>query len=184
MAGKYIEFINPGYSTLYTKDVGYAVCDSARDGDDPANPFNPDSANPLLEGEFLEMTSSNKVTRGGTDPAAASGDNIATKPCFLHFSERGRYDAQLTQKAHLVVGPAGFEFRSKLCVADNSEVGDMVFVADIDSPSATGKFVKGLVGQQDLAGGTTGAFYSVGFITRKHSASDIQVMYMPQMVTI
>lgn len=181
MAGKYIEFINPGYSTLYTKDVGYAACDSGRDSDDPANPFNPDSANPLLEGEFLEMSSSNKVTRGGA-ATAADGANIAEKPCFLHFSERGRYDAQLTQKAHLVVGPAGFEFRSKLCVAASSDVGDMVFVADVESPSAAGKFVKGLVGQQDL--GTTGTFYSVGFITRKHSASDIQVMYMPQMVEI
>lgn len=182
MAGKYIEFINPGYSTLYTKDVGYAA-NTVRDGDDPANPFNPDSANPLLEGEFLEMSSSNKVTRGGTTSPATAGANIAEKPCFLHFSERGRYDAQLTQKAHLVVGPAGFEFRSKLCVAASSEVGDMVFVADVASPSAAGKFVKGLVGQGDL-GSATGTFYSVGFITRKHSDSDIQVMYMPQMVVI
>lgn len=183
MAGKYIEFVNPGYSTLYTRDLQYAA-NTTRDTNDPANPFNPDSENPLLEGEWLSMTDDNKLTRFGESSVSATGDNVADVPCFLHFSERGRYDAQITKKAHVVSGPAGFTFTSKL-INGTFSVGDLVCVADIPSPLNSSKFVKGLVPFDSTAFNSGDKVFIVGSVTRAISAtSHIEVQFMPQTIII
>ena len=192
MAGKYIEFVNPGYSTLYTRDLKYAASGaSTRDASDPSNPFDPDSANPLLEGEWLEQNGINctrLIADGSGVATAAAGKNIGQKPCFLHFSERGRYDAQITKKAHLVTGPVGYSFTTKLCIAGSSAgVGDKLIVCDVESPSASGKFVRGLASEADVditSGGDLSAgdkYYVVGYITRKFADNHIEVLYQPSM---
>ena len=177
MAGKYIEFINPGYSTLYTRDLKYAPA-TDRDAGSSANPdnedaalnvFNPDSAAPLLEGEFLEVAAGNKVTRGGTAACApGTTGNIGKKPAYLHFHERGRYDAQITKKAHLVNGPAGFEFQSSLCYCEAGDEGEPVFVVDVTSPLDATKTVRGLCTLSALSTAPTVdvVHYAIGFCQR------------------
>jgi hypothetical protein len=198
MAGKYIEIINPGYSTLYTRDLKYTVCHNTRDSADPSNPFDPDSANPLLEGEWLSWEAGNKLTRGSaaTPEGAAAGSNIMQEPCLLHFSERGRYDAQLTKKAHCITGPSGYEFKCKLGLFTSGTEGERVFVCDVVSPTGNGKFVKGLANIAGLTAGThtvaastdgTSNYYSAwspGYITRVVSASEVYIQFDPQYITI
>ena len=171
MAGKYIEFINPGYSTLFTRDLKYKLA-SARDGgadeaESGIDVFNPDSAAPLFEGEFLELAADNKVTRGGTS-TCAHGDNVGTKPAWIHFHERGRYDAQITKKAHLVSGPAGMEFQTGLCYCAAGEEGEPVFVVDVVHPSDANKHLRGLATLSQVQGTMAAGnnFYAVGFCQR------------------
>lgn len=204
MAGKYIEFVNPGYSTLYTRDLKYAPA-TGRDGGSGTdaeaaalNVFDPDSAAPLLEGEFLEVAAGNKVTRGGTG-ACTPGDstemNIGEAPAYLHFHERGRYDAQITKKAHLVVGPSGFEFVTSLCYCTDGDEGEPVFVCDVVSPLDATKTVRGLITKATLVAGTGGVaaktvMYQVGYCTRVISGNALashgkmQVFYAPGSHTI
>ena len=200
MAGKYIEFVNPGYSTLFTRDLKYAPAtdrdagsSSNPDNEDSAlNAFDPDSAAPLLEGEFLELAAGNKVTRGGTAACApGTTGNVGTKPAWIHFSERGRYDAQITKKAHMVTGPAGMEFQSNLCYAEAGDEGEPVFVVDVTSPLDATKTVRGLCTLSALSGSLTANanYYAVGFCQRVISAqapsstagalAKIVVQYMP-----
>lgn len=196
MAGKYIEFVNPGYSTLYTRDLKY-VKNSSRN-DDVDNPFNPDAANPIIEGEWLQLASGLKAKRGGSATAAA-GANIAVSPCVLHFSERGRYDAQITQKAHVVTGPQGFEFTCKLGDFTGAAEGEFVFIADFENPAASGKYIQALYGADALASASssiatlsaegstsapTAAFWSPGWIVRKVSNSEAVIMFAPQLVPV
>ena len=201
MAGKYIEFINPGYSTLFTRDLKYAPA-QARDGGSGTDAesssldvFNPDSAAPLLEGEFLELTAGNKVTRGGTagiTPGTTS--NIGTKPAWIHFHERGRYDAQITKKAHMVTGPAGMEFQSNLCYCGAGDEGEPVFVVDVTNPNDATKTVRGLCTRGALSSfAADTVYYAVGFCQRVISAQaasatagalgKMVVQYMPHSYT-
>lgn len=175
MAGKYIEFVNPGYSTLFTRDLKYAPA-TGRDGGNGTDAesssldvFNPDSAAPLLEGEFLELTSDNKVTRGGIAAITpGSTSNIGTKPAWINFQERGRYDAQITKKAHVVTGPAGMEFQTNLCYCGAGDEGEPVFVVDVTNPNDATKTVRGLCTLSALSAAPTTHLhvYAVGFCQR------------------
>ena len=197
MAGKYIEFLNPGYSTLYTRDLKYSP-NTDYDEASGLNVFDPDSANPLVEGEWLCYTADNKLQRYGlaSDGAPAAGAHVSILPCALHFQEKGRYDAQITKKAHVVSGPNGFDFKTKLCkVASNAAAGDRLFVADVAVGSV---FKKGLsdaatiaadntsaVFSLDLAGDKAFAYYwSPGYIQRRISTSEVVVHFDPQLVLI
>lgn len=204
MAGKYIEFVNPGYSTLYTRDLKYAPAES-RDDSSSSNPdnedanlnvFNPDSAAPLLEGEFLELATGNKVTRGGTGAIAPGTQllaNVGTSPAWMHFHEKGRYDAQITKKAHLVTGPAGFEFQTSLCYVHADDVGKPVFVGDVTNPSDSSKTVRGLITEAGtgitLSAGDN--YWAIGYVVRVITAQSesatagalgkMVVQYLPHM---
>lgn len=192
MAGKYIEFLNPGYSTLFTRDLQYSLNTTFTTAE-AGNVFDPDNANPLVEGEWLSFTADGKVQRFGSGTQAA-GDNVANVPCALHFSERGRYDAQITRKAHLVTGPNGFDFKTKLCVVDSTAAaGTRLFVADVED--ASGNFKKGLVDAANVTdpstftvgatGGATSAYYwSPGYIQRRIGTGEIVVHFDPQMILV
>ena len=194
MAGTYVELTNPGYSTLYTRDI---VFQANTDLGEAAtlNPFDPDSDAPLYEGEWLEYVAASAgnsmaLQRGGTaTPASSAGATIATEgtnpefatgPSFLYFQERGRYDAQVTKKAHVITGPQGFEFRTKLCdVASGASVGARLYVATLINTS--GQTMRGLT--EDTPGNAAD-YYSPGYITRVHGTNDVSVMYDPQIVTV
>lgn len=200
MAGKYIEFVNPGYSTLYTRDLSYkAATATTALASDPANPFDPDSANPLVEGEWLQIDNDNKCSRLltacvlGSQAAAAEKNGYSTIPCVMHFSEKGRYDAQITKKAHMVTGPVGFEFRCKLCVATSSAVtaGQRVVVGFV---SVGGKMKRGLVAVNAsdavlTTAANTGSsvgdvVWSPGYISRVHGDNDIVVTFQPSYIRV
>ena len=52
--------------------------------------LNPNDANPLLDGEWLELDTSYKMARGTVNPAVV--------PSFPVFAERGRYETQAIGK--------------------------------------------------------------------------------------
>jgi hypothetical protein len=60
--------------------------------------LNPMDAQPLLDGEFLELDTAYKMARGSGTPALV--------PSFAYFAERGRYEVQAIQKGpFLYLGP-------------------------------------------------------------------------------
>ena len=192
MAGNYVEIVNPGYSTLYTRDLAYTPNQSAGESSS-LNVFNPDSDNPLYEGEWLELTNASapKFTRGGYSGApsdtvgtineAVSGNpDYGKVPCFMHFAERGRYDAQMTKKAHAITGPAGFEFKTKMCVASSSAaLGAPVVVGWILLPN--GEYKRGLYVKSygTANNGSETGYWVVGNVTRVIGTNHIQVQFNP-----
>ena len=85
--------------------------------------LNPNNANPLLDGEFLELTSAYKMERGAS---AAAG---AAVPSFAYAAERGRYEVQAIQKGPflylgqyeadtLIMDATGVTLGMKLVVTD------------------------------------------------------------------
>jgi hypothetical protein len=159
MAGTNVEIIVPGYSTLFTRDLPYTP--GAGEVAD-LNPFDPDSAAPLVEGEWLEVAASNGAER------LTRGADASQKPCYLYFMERGRYDAQLSRKAHVVVGPHGFIFRTKLTDGGPFAIGDSV------AP-------KTVSGKRVLAAYSTAGVYAVGHVIAK-SGDWITVQYAPHKI--
>jgi hypothetical protein len=202
MAGKFVTIVNPGYSTLFTRDLTAVGNDNVRAASASANLFDPDYTNPLQEGEWLSINSSNKFVRpavgdvtGGSNSSGileilADAHNAAsTFSCFMYFQERGRYDAQVTRKAHCIVGPAGFEFRTKQIVCAASDEGERVFVyICID---ASGRKVSALVSASaahaasvvtpalSTAGPVVNGSWYAGVITRIHGTNDATVLFQP-----
>jgi hypothetical protein len=140
--------------------------------------------------------SGGKFTRGAsTDGAVAAtgsasalaiindANNIAaTRPCFLYFQERGRYDAQLTRKAHCITGPSGFEFRTKQIVCASGDEGERVYVYVCED--ASGRLVSALVSfsaadaATTMPAPTTGSWYA-GTILHVHGTNDATVLFQP-----
>lgn len=86
--------------------------------------LNPNSANPLLDGEWLRLTQTTyKMGRG-------SGVAGAAEPSYMYFAERGRYDTQAIQK-----GPFLFlgEYEAETLIMDASglSVGAALMVDDV-----------------------------------------------------
>ena len=197
MAGKYITIVNPGYSTLFTRDLKYDP-NTTWDGSDPSNPFDPDSAIPLLEGEWLVPVASNKVTREGSQNAGtatqssvtAPGYNLGREAAYLHFNERGRYDAQITKKTHLISGPGGFEFRTKLCKCAAGDEGELVVVADMAHPNQAGQYVRALYSASALNAAASFTalvktrVFVVGTVARVYGTDDMLVRYNPGFITL
>lgn len=171
MAGKYVEILNPGYSILFVRDLPY-LAGSGEDSD--INPFKPTDDRPLVEGEFLERTTSSnspRFTRGGNNVVSVAGtpDGEGTNPALLYFMEEGRYDAQMAGMAHCIQGPLGFEFRTKLCRSSGLSVNDRVSVWDYDM-GVTGGIVR-----RALAAYSSG--WVVGRVSRIFGTNDIAVVY-------
>lgn len=172
MAGRYITILNPGYSLLWTRDLAYTV--GSGEASD-LNPFDPSGDRPLVEGEWLERSGSDKYTRGGNNVVSVSGtpDGEGTSPAFLYFNEQGRTDVQAIRRAHCIIGPAMFEFRTKLCKSAGLSVGSKVSVWDHDMD------VSGGTVRRALAALSSGSAYVVGYVTRVFGTDDISVLYCP-----
>lgn len=191
MAGSFVTIVNPGYSALFTRDLSYTAVANV-DGSATANVFDPDASHPLQEGEWLRFTSGGKLQRACADVAytgtagsvlaeQTSGGSLdlATTPCFMYFQERGRYDAQVTKKAHCIVGPEGFEFRTKqiVCANNQARVGEKVFVTCcIDS---SGRNVSALITDSDTAQTPSSGDWYAGVILRVHGQNDCTVLFQP-----
>ena len=172
MAGRYITILNPGYLLLWTRDLAYAA-GSGEDSD--INPFNPSDDRPLVEGEWLQRSGADKYTRGGNNVVTTpdTPDGEGTAPAFLYFNEQGRTDVQAVRRAHCIIGPAMFEFRTKLCDSAGMAVGDKVSVWDLDMGVSGGTVRRG------LAKLSSGSAYVVGYVTRIFGTDDISVLYCP-----
>ena len=202
MAGTFVTIVNPGYSALFTRDLS-AVSATNVSGGTGVNLFDPDVTNPLQEGEWLQIDGNNKFARGVSTSGAVTGSGSASAlqvcedaqnvpaatPCFMYFQERGRYDAQVTRKAHCIVGPAGYEYRTKMIVTSQqsttASVGDRVFVVICED--SAGRLVQALVSEavyDAIASATaspamTAAAWSAGVITRIHGTNDCTVLFQP-----
>jgi hypothetical protein len=193
MAGQFVTILNPGYSTLYTRDLAFQASANV-EGSASMNVFNPDVAHPLQEGEWLQMSAgkftrslaSGAVTGTGSASALAIVDDAqnaaASRPCFLYFQERGRYDAQLTRKAHCITGPSGFEFRTKMIVCDTGDEGEQVYVYVCED--ANGRLVSALVSASAAVAASSapepaaGSWYA-GTILQVHGTNDATVLFQP-----
>jgi len=172
MAGKYFEILNPGYSQLMVRDLPY-LAGSGEDSD--INPFKPQDDRPLTEGEWLQLGASSnapRFTRGGNNAMAVSGtlDSEGTVPAFPYFMEEGRIDAQVSAMAHCLVGPMGFEFRTKLCNSTGLSVNSKVSVWDWDGRSGAYGLVRRVLG-------LFSAGWVVGRVSRIYGTDDIAVIY-------
>src|SRR5688500_13639350 len=84
--------------------------------------LNPVGTNPLLDGEWLQLNSSYKLTRG------AAGD--VAVPSYQLFAERGRYDTQSIGKVPvLFIG--GYEAETDIADFTGLAVNDPLKVSDV-----------------------------------------------------
>ncbi len=121
-----------------------------------ANPalLNPNNANPLLDGEWLQIDSNYKAARG----ADGSGTHEAIVPSWQLFAEKGRYDTQAVQKAPvLFIG--GYEAECKICDLTGATVGNALVVQDVTFQSLTRRGLK-------VLGAGTGEHLIFGYVTR------------------
>jgi hypothetical protein len=174
MAGQFVTIERPGYSLLTTHDVPYVPS-----GPDDANVFSQAAQYPLIEGEWLEYREGDSgwgCTRAGNRVLASSPtpDNEGTKPAFLNFVENGRTDTQLRRMAHLLKGPTGFTFRTKVIDTTGLSIGDEVAVFDI--------LVNGVVRRGLAAASGTSGTWVVGTVERIHGENHASIYYNPHYV--
>lgn len=110
--------------------------------------LNPDNANPLLDGEFLELNASYQMVRGSGEAAAMS---------WPVFAERGRYDTQAIGKTVLLFNGA-YEAETRIADLTGLAVGDLLVVQDVTVDSLTKR------GLAEAAG--AGQHFIVGQVTR------------------
>lgn len=83
--------------------------------------LNPNNANPILDGEWLELDANYKLARGSSEQA---------KPAWQLFAERGRYDTQAIGKAPvLFIG--GYEAETSIADLTGLAVGDALVVQTV-----------------------------------------------------
>jgi len=111
--------------------------------------LNPNNANPILDGEWLQLDSSYKLARGSGTQAV---------PAWQVFAERGRYDTQAIGKAPvLFIG--GYEAETSICDVTGCAVGDALVVADV---TVGGLTKRGL----DKISASTGIYLVFAYVTR------------------
>lgn len=110
--------------------------------------LNPLNANPLLDGEFLELNASYQLARG------AGAIQIA--PAWAVFAERGRYDTQAIGKT-VVLFNGGYEAETRIADASGLSVGDPLMAGDVTVDALT---------RRGLLAATTGDRRIFGHVTR------------------
>ncbi len=114
--------------------------------------LNPNNANPLYDGEWLEIDSNYKLARG-------SGE--AVNVSYVLFAERGRYDTQAIGKVP-VLFMGGFEAETKIVNLSSLVVGSQLMVTDVTVNSQS---KRGLA----LAAVSSGEHLLFGVVTRVFS---------------
>lgn len=109
--------------------------------------LNPLNANPLVDGEFLELNASYQLARG-------SGVQVA--PAWTVFAERGRYDTQAIGKT-VVLFNGGYEAETRICNVAGLSVGSPLMCSDVTVDSLT---------KRGLLLATTGDRRIFGYVTR------------------
>jgi hypothetical protein len=96
--------------------------------------LNPVAANPLIDGEWLEIDTAYKAVRGSGNGAGAS---------FQLFAERGRYDTQAIGKVPLLyIG--GYEAETTVADLTGVTVGMSLIVGDVTVGGLTRRGLKRL----------------------------------------
>lgn len=113
----------------------------------------PLNANPVTEGEWLELDSNYKLARGSGEGASALVYPVHT--------ERGRYDTQSIGKANILM-LGMFEAETQVCDVTGLSVGSPLTVQDV---TVGGLTKRGLA----LEGATAGRVI-VGYVSRLYGA--------------
>ena len=114
--------------------------------------LSPTDANPLLDGEFLELDGSYKMARGSATPALVKS--------FAYFAERGRYEVQAIQKGpFLYMGP----YEADTLIFDSTGITSVGLKLEV------GDVAMGLVTKRGLKVYSSGVV--VGYVTRLPGAN-------------
>jgi hypothetical protein len=116
--------------------------------------LNPNNANPLVIGEFLQLTTAYKMARGSADGVV---------PAFCYFAEQGRYETQAIGKGPFLFGgfyEADTKVMDATLEATITAVGQPLMVNDV----TIGGVVKR--GLSALPATPAGTEYVVGYVTR------------------
>jgi len=116
--------------------------------------LNPNNANPIVMGEFLQLDTAYKMARGSAD---------GLLPAFCYFAEQGRYETQAIQKGpflYLGAYEADTKIMDTTLEATITAVGQALMVNDV---SIGGVNKRGL---SALPASPAGTEYVVGFVTR------------------
>lgn len=98
--------------------------------------LNPNNANPILEGEWLELDTNYKLARG-------TGNG---KPCvYPVHTERGRYDTQSIGKLNVLM-LHDYEAETKIFDSTGLAVGDRLMVGDVTISGQTKRGLKKATG--------------------------------------
>lgn len=114
----------------------------------------PLGANPLLDGEWLELDTNYKLARG---------TGVGSPAVFPVHTERGRYDTQAIGKVNVIMLD-NFEADTKICDVTNVVVGDHLIVGDVTIGALTRRGLKRATGGK---GATTEVI--VGICTRLYA---------------
>lgn len=129
--------------------------------------LNPNNANPLIDGEWLELDSSYKAARG-------TGE--ADTPSFQLFAERGRYDTQSIGKVPLLF-LGMYEAQCSVVNTAGCAVGDALVVQDVTFQSLTRRGLAKL-------GAGAGQHMIFGYVTRVLTGKLQYITYMPHWKTV
>lgn len=91
--------------------------------------LNPINANPLVDGEWLNLNTSYQLQRGA---------GAYTKPSWPVFMERGRYDTQAIGKTMVLFG-GFYEAETRVADLTGLAVGDYLEVKDVTVDALTKK---------------------------------------------
>lgn len=111
--------------------------------------LNPNNAQPLLDGEWLQLDSSYNLARGSGEQAV---------PAFQVFAERGRYDTQAIGKTSVLFMGA-YEAETSVYTSTGLGVGDALVVQDVTVGGLTKRGVAKL-------GAGAGLHLIFGYVTR------------------
>jgi hypothetical protein len=116
--------------------------------------LNPNNANPLILGEFLQLDANYKMARGSTDGLV---------PAFCYFAEQGRYETQAIGKGPFLYGgfyEADTKVMDATLEATITAVGQKLMVNDVTISALTRR------GLSALPAVPAGTEYVVGYVTR------------------
>jgi hypothetical protein len=116
--------------------------------------LNPTNVRPLVDGEFLQLTSAYAMARGGSNNAGGGAANEGTVPAFAYFAEQGRYEVQAIQKGPFLY-MAPYEADTLIFYGTGLTLGGALSVWDVS--------IGGIV-RRALAPVTSG--FVVGYVTR------------------
>jgi len=108
--------------------------------------LDPTSTNPLVLGEWLELTSAYKMDRGTA--------NGATVPSWVMFAEKGRFETQAAGKVP-ILWLNDFEADTKVMDSTGLAVGDLLMVNDVTYGSLTRRGLKEQGGGAFIVGRVT-----------------------------
>ncbi len=124
----------------------------------------PTDVRPLVEGEFLQLTTAYKMERGGNN--AGNLTDEATVPSYCWVAERGRYETQAVQKGPILyIGP--YEADTLIMDATGLVVGDKLSVWDLD----IGGIIRRGLGEY-VAG------HVIGYVTRLPSYNNNKLRFI------